>query len=768
MKFNIRYNPYNNEIHFQENGCEMQDGSSFLKYQKRKIIMQNCIEDIIELINIYENISMEGVNICFEGTNEDYSILCDAIKKDKNPKSQRIKTEHTKRIISSSDAIKIIRDCYDQIAKEFESYVAKENDVLGQAVIKFKETVKPEIPICVIGNYSVGKSSFINALIGREILPSKQKATTSKNVIVHNDNKYSVSIYKSIGDEDAKYTFKISENGKIKIEARDEKNDDEIVKAITYGMDKITDADSAVYYLVDRINEYGNKKDNQIKENIEINVPFNNSLLENDRYQFAFIDTPGSNNIEIDQEAHMENLESILKEQTNALPIFIADNSCLTGKDNGELKKLLDTFEGGFSIQNIILVIAKSDDLVKSDLLEEDSELIKQWNITTKMYVSQIMGIGEKKQNKNHWIQEGYQQRYEKAKSYIVELNAPKYNKTPCGRSIPSDVRVHLPEGLIASGIPQVENEILYFAKTYADYKKSVNGRMLLLNALELADSELRRKKQELVDDKKLQKEEQDKKRQEIEQSINNVSCEFVNVVIDSTQKKYRSILSSFLEDAKQDARNYWLTVMNEKHAKDMLISHMNKFGQSELYGKNCKEIDEVVRRKYLDNIATYCVNVENCVMKHRQSLSAAAIKQLREIFNTNSNSPKLSKVEPKGLDAIKIGVRSLFSNKEKFVELYLEHYINQLAGRKGKNIGLFYRDCIQLPAMEYSRQVKKWKSTYLKKIEMELGKTGSILSTYDEQISNDEKQIRDLEIRLERLMGVRESLVELLELREM
>ena len=69
---------------------------------------------------------------------------------------------------------------------------------------------------------------------------------------------------------------------------------------------------------------------------------------------------------------------------------------------------------------------------------------------------------------------------------------------------------------------------------------------------------------------------------------------------------------------------------------------------------------------------------------------------------------------------------------------------------------------------MEYSRQVKKWKSTYLKKIETELGKTGSILSTYDEQISNDEKQIRDLEIRLERLMGVRESLVELLELREM
>ena len=259
----------------------------------------------------------------------------------------------------------------------------------------------------------------------------------------------------------------VSEKGKVSVSTVNGSSNDEIVKMFTNDMEAITDADSAVHHLLDRINEHGNKKDYMIKENVEIVVPFNNSLLEHDRYQFAFIDTPGSNNIEIDQESHLDNLESVLREQTNALPLFIADNSCLTGKDNGDLKKLLDAFEGGFSIQNIILVIAKADDLVKSDLSEEDAELIKQWNITTNMYVSQVIGIGEKKQDKMHWIQEGYRQRYEKAKPNIVELNAPNYNKTPCGRTLSIAVQESLSKELIASGIPHVENEILYFAKTY-------------------------------------------------------------------------------------------------------------------------------------------------------------------------------------------------------------------------------------------------------------------------------------------------------------
>ena len=48
---------------------------------------------------------------------------------------------------------------------------------IGCLKSKFSEGV---IPICVFGNYSAGKSTFINALIGREVLPSGGDPVTAK------------------------------------------------------------------------------------------------------------------------------------------------------------------------------------------------------------------------------------------------------------------------------------------------------------------------------------------------------------------------------------------------------------------------------------------------------------------------------------------------------------------------------------------------------------------------------------------------------------
>ena len=55
-RFEIRYNPFSNRIHFrQENNIdgsdsvewiELENDSSFLKYQNRRCIFENCAEDI--------------------------------------------------------------------------------------------------------------------------------------------------------------------------------------------------------------------------------------------------------------------------------------------------------------------------------------------------------------------------------------------------------------------------------------------------------------------------------------------------------------------------------------------------------------------------------------------------------------------------------------------------------------------------------------------------------------------------------------------------
>jgi len=45
---------------------------------------------------------------------------------------------------------------------------------------RFADTSNDVIPICILGNYSAGKSSFINALIGNEILPSGDEPVTAR------------------------------------------------------------------------------------------------------------------------------------------------------------------------------------------------------------------------------------------------------------------------------------------------------------------------------------------------------------------------------------------------------------------------------------------------------------------------------------------------------------------------------------------------------------------------------------------------------------
>ena len=45
---------------------------------------------------------------------------------------------------------------------------------------KWDDVSKTDIPICVIGNYSSGKSTFINALIGYELLPTSDEPMTAK------------------------------------------------------------------------------------------------------------------------------------------------------------------------------------------------------------------------------------------------------------------------------------------------------------------------------------------------------------------------------------------------------------------------------------------------------------------------------------------------------------------------------------------------------------------------------------------------------------
>ena len=212
-RFEILYNPYNNRIHFRQElakedsddyeWAEIESDSQLHKFQGTRCIFENCVEEILDLINKYFNTAGE-LTIEFIGTDEDYGVLKLAIERSDNPKSKGIITEISEQYPSSSDALKKIRGAYEQIKTEFDDYI--DNDeldvdddraVIGRTITKFQDTVRAEIPVCVIGNYSVGKSALVNALVGLEILPSHANSTTAKNVLLKAKRIFPVSATRS-------------------------------------------------------------------------------------------------------------------------------------------------------------------------------------------------------------------------------------------------------------------------------------------------------------------------------------------------------------------------------------------------------------------------------------------------------------------------------------------------------------------------------------------------------------------------------------------
>ena len=570
-RFEILYNPYTNRIHFRQavvsgenqepKWSEIESDSSFLKYQGRRCIFENCVEEILDLINKFINTTGD-LEIDFIGTDEDFGVLRTAVLRDKNPKSKGIVCECRERYLSSADALKSIKDAYEQIKTEFDDYIDNssmdeddERAEIGRTIVKFRDTVKAEIPVCVIGNYSVGKSALVNSLIGREILPSHANSTTAKNVLIENGDVYSIIFDYS----DVHYNLVI-EGLNIKKQC-DGEIDEDLISALISGTEGMEKEEQILHQMIENLNREISE-DNKlagIESNVRVIVPFRESELDTEKYSFVFIDTPGSNNGDSAQKIHRENLEKLMDEQTNALPIFAMDRKSLTSVDANDLKTLLENKEAGFAVQNCIIVISMSDQLVEQQLTEELPDKVKQWlNHPTIMYVSPVAAIGEKKSDKNDWIDGAYRQIYEKKLTDLSEVNPPQYNETPCGRNMSRDRIESVSPLLYASGIPSLETEINYFAYRFAEYKKCTNGREFLLKALQLANDRLEEAKEQLEEDKKSKEKEQEAVKTKLKNSIEAVSLPAVNTVISAVYKDFVKALNDYCEGTEELVKKTW------------------------------------------------------------------------------------------------------------------------------------------------------------------------------------------------------------------
>ena len=196
----IKCNPYTQVIEYFRWDSEIEEWcplisfeSPFSKPEFTKVALQHKAYEIIQYMNELYNPGNVGLDVFFDGTKEDMDDLS-AITQQYFSSSNIHILPGEMHLLSATVVKKQIEDIFGYMKKMFSEY--PDNEVTD-AISRFSETVRPTIPICVMGLYSAGKSAFINSLIGIELLPSASDPTTAKTYKIVSGTKYEIKFARS-------------------------------------------------------------------------------------------------------------------------------------------------------------------------------------------------------------------------------------------------------------------------------------------------------------------------------------------------------------------------------------------------------------------------------------------------------------------------------------------------------------------------------------------------------------------------------------------
>lgn len=179
---NLSYN-------FGTRECEFNDGSrstdDFLEARKGKELSEWCGEFLGHLTNTYN----DEISLDFSGIERDCDTMKDAVD-EFNSKSEK-KINIKCRILRSQDSatgakIEKLRSFY----KELTSAECPFDEIRNDKNIEnaFNKALNTEFEIAVTATMSSGKSTLINAMLGKELLPARNAATTATIARIHDDD----------------------------------------------------------------------------------------------------------------------------------------------------------------------------------------------------------------------------------------------------------------------------------------------------------------------------------------------------------------------------------------------------------------------------------------------------------------------------------------------------------------------------------------------------------------------------------------------------
>lgn len=496
-KIKIISNPYEKSINYQRydaassSWVDINNGQYNGNLKKDYMInsfFPFIVKDVVdEVIDEFEG---EKIELYFEGPSDEFSLLSDLISSEEYSGKLTL-NEDSRYLDNAWEIIPDVREVFTKVDSVIRSSIADGtimSSYVSDDIAKFSDASGDLIPICVLGNYSAGKSTFINALIGHEILPSGDKAVTAKVFrIFQTDDESLFSV--TVRQSEAKSSV-IVHDGKVLYDGFAETG---LKKSIESALETINSADIDVVAnkIISVINYYV-PADGEIEydSTIDVHIAFR-GLWKRFPGRFMVLDTPGSN--ANSHKDHYEVLQDALAGMSNGIPVFVSEYDSLDSNDNNTLKEKLMSVEG-LDTRFTMIIANKADyaNLRKEDFTEEHEDEILNQAIPKDLYadgiyfVSSIIGLGSK--TKGQLIDDHSAEIYA---DNVVKYSDPSnrfYKQLYRFNIMPSQIRStamteaeNCDDMIFANcGLFSVENEILNFAEKYSSYNKCEQSEVFL------------------------------------------------------------------------------------------------------------------------------------------------------------------------------------------------------------------------------------------------------------------------------------------------
>ena len=501
-------NPYAKEIKFQKYDSnsdswqnidyEHNENSKLLRQELIKGFFPFNVKEIVDIIIAEYGVPGEKTVIVFQGTADEYRELEEICGDD----AHKDLVSTTKEIIyleNARDILPLVRNLFS----EMDPLIMKSanHERIERDLNRFKDAASDVVPICALGNYSTGKSTFINALIGSEILPSGTEPVTAKI--------YKISRSKYPDRASVKFQY-LGYDTEVRFTAVDTALSttaptDSFYEELRSVFIESTPENMSVRVgkVLQMVNDFENRDDiDQISDLIEVEIPFKNGVLANTQHPFVVFDTPGSNSAS--NAKHLMVLKEAMANMTNGLPIFLSTPEALDSTDNEDLYHLIQDMEE-LDSRFTMIVVNKADGpgLQRKDNSEAEKSRVLRQAVPRSLYsgglfyVSSILGLGSK--NGGDFIDDFYAELFEDQESKYSNPEHRRYKTLYIYNIMPDQIERRADE-LAAkqtdllyanSGLFSVESQIEAFAGMYSAYNKCFQSQMFLNRVIDITSEDI-------------------------------------------------------------------------------------------------------------------------------------------------------------------------------------------------------------------------------------------------------------------------------------